>query len=263
MRGNPAEPQGGAPRPTTMTPRLLGLVTVFAFGLSGCGEASSLGSNSSAELLCHGERVDREALEAAVPASELGADGQAALRGHEVGAVSDLASWTVLEESADEVVLIRQLPEPHENGGSTVYSHELLAVEDIGTGNPDGINGWALRASTWCDLRRDLGELGTADIGLDPAALPREEATSVALLITERACASGELATGRIEVVEMSRTASELRVVLGVEPVGGAAACPGNPPTPFTLELNEPLGSRTIVDGSVHPPRPVTVAAED
>jgi hypothetical protein len=243
-----------------MTPRLSALATVLTLGVSGCGVALPSAGTSTAGLLCHSERVERGALEAARPASELGADGQAALQGHEVRGIGDPAKWTVLEESADDVVLIRELSEPHGSGGGQMPTHELLAIENLGTGNPDGIDGWHLRTSSWCDLRRDLGRLGSTDLALDPEALPREEATSVALLVTERACASGEPATGRIEVVDVARTDSELQVVLGVEQVRGSAACPGNPPTPFTLELEEPLGARTLVDASAYPSRPVTVA---
>jgi hypothetical protein len=246
-----------------MTPRLLVPLTVLTLGLSGCGEALPRAGTTSAQLLCHDQRVDREALEAAPPASELGADGRAALQGYEVPDIGDPANWTVLEESADEVVLIRELAEAQDNDGGVLYTHELLAVEDIGTGNPGGIDGWHMRSSGRCNLRTDLGRLGAADVALDPSALPGEEATSVALLVTERECASGERATGRIEVLETSPTESEVRVVIGVSPVSGVATCQGNPATPFTLELEQPLGSRTLVDASVHPPRPITVVAQE
>lgn len=37
----------------------------------------------------------------------------------------------------------------------------------------------------------------------------------------------------------------------------GAQACPGNPVVEQTLTLDEPLGDRELLDGSVYPPRPV------
>ena len=38
-----------------------------------------------------------------------------------------------------------------------------------------------------------------------------------------------------------------------VEPVSGAAECPGNPWFPVTVELDAPLGDRTVVDGHMYP----------
>ena len=35
--------------------------------------------------------------------------------------------------------------------------------------------------------------------------------------------------------------------------------CPSNPPTPFTVDLDEPLGDRLLLDASTLPPRPITL----
>jgi hypothetical protein len=43
-------------------------------------------------------------------------------------------------------------------------------------------------------------------------------------------------------------------------PEADSVTCPSNPATPFSVELSQPLGDRAIVDASVVPPRPVTVA---
>ena len=42
-----------------------------------------------------------------------------------------------------------------------------------------------------------------------------------------------------------------------VRPLDGPATCPSNPPTPYTLRLDRPLGDRTLADGGTIPPRPV------
>lgn len=45
-------------------------------------------------------------------------------------------------------------------------------------------------------------------------------------------------------------------VSVTVEPLGGDQDCPGNPPTPYVLELTEPLGVRPLLDGGRYPPAP-------
>jgi hypothetical protein len=92
-----------------------------------------------------------------------------------------------------------------------------------------------------------------ADETVDPAA------TEIAVAVYERACASGEPATGRIAEPEITYGDDEVVVTIRVIPRAGNQACPGNPATPFTVELDEPLGDRTLLDGGQDPPAPPTV----
>ena len=95
-----------------------------------------------------------------------------------------------------------------------------------------------------------------ADWKLDPAAPPpAPESTEIPILVNENECASGEPATGRIE--EPVLFADERRVVASifVRPVEGGAECPGNPDTPYTLRLAEPLGDRALFAGGTVPAR--------
>lgn len=77
--------------------------------------------------------------------------------------------------------------------------------------------------------------------------------TMIPLLVTERACNSGETAEGRIQaLVELSEAG--VTVTITVVPRPGAHDCPSNPATPFLLELPEPLGDRALLDGGAEPP---------
>jgi hypothetical protein len=67
--------------------------------------------------------------------------------------------------------------------------------------------------------------------------------------------ASGRSAEGRIEIVELTETDDEVLVRLPVRPLEGDQDCQGNPPTPFRIELDDPLGDREVVDAWVVPPR--------
>jgi hypothetical protein len=79
----------------------------------------------------------------------------------------------------------------------------------------------------------------------------------VHLLVTERACASGEPATGRVRGSVLEVTATTIRITVGVVPADGGQDCQGNPPTPYVLDLPEPLGERVLVDAGVDPEREI------
>jgi hypothetical protein len=77
------------------------------------------------------------------------------------------------------------------------------------------------------------------------------------ILVTETACASGQSAAGRVEEPLLIREQARVQVAMFVRPLDGPATCPSNPPTPYTLRLDRPLGDRTLADGGTIPPRPV------
>jgi hypothetical protein len=207
---------------------------------------------------CGGSVYDPTELADAPRASSL-PDGPA-------GAVDDVGEpafdpsqdWRVLHQSGDRVDLVRELDEPFDNGAGDVRTHEARTLERI-TGAPNVPDGtWLLTSAGPCTQRLVTDDqLGDADLTL--AHHPSPGDTSVDLLVQERACASGQSAEGRIELVELTESTDQVHVRIGVRPRDGAQECPGNPPTPFTIDLAEPLGDREIVDASVVPPRPVAV----
>lgn len=75
------------------------------------------------------------------------------------------------------------------------------------------------------------------------------ESTQIALLVREVECASGQSAEGRIGVAVDYRE-DEIVLTAYVRPLDGDQRCPSNPPTPFLLELAEPLGRRDLVNGA-------------
>jgi hypothetical protein len=161
-------------------------------------------------------------------------------------------AWKVVHHSEQRVDLLRELEEPLDNGGGDVRTHEARALEQM----PDGT--WLLTAAGPCVPRFIAdSDLGYADLTL--AEKPSRAATSIELLVRERACASGARATGRIELVDLRETPDEVSVRIGVRPREGAQTCPSNPPTPFVVELSEPLAERNVVDASFVPPRVVPV----
>jgi hypothetical protein len=81
---------------------------------------------------------------------------------------------------------------------------------------------------------------------VDPSAALDPSASTIPILVQEIECASGRSAQGRIEVT-VSYRADAVELHVGVRPLGGDLTCPGNLTTPYTVELDEPLGDRAVV----------------
>lgn len=126
---------------------------------------------------------------------------------------------------------------------------------------PTNVQGWMLSQASSCAPQRVLEGLGSAEVWL---AVQRDPpATTVELLVMELGCNSGQDASGRVRAVEQVEAADTVELLVAVEPRTGDATCQGNPATPFTVTLDQPLGDRTVVDTSVYPPRPLAVAPAD
>jgi hypothetical protein len=112
-----------------------------------------------------------------------------------------------------------------------------------------------------CDPRRVLAaDIGVADWWLDPAyPAPGPEATELHVLVLERACASGKPPDGRIAEPEVVYAADAVTITIGVRRSEGDHSCPGNPAVPLRVALGEPLGDRTLLDGSRLPPAPPSI----
>lgn len=113
-------------------------------------------------------------------------------------------------------------------------------------------DGWAV--SGWESGCRPqlllLAGLNDADWLLDPdKSVPEPSSRSIDVLVTERECASGRSSVGRVVGPAIRYEADRVLVALGVIPqAGDFADCQGNPATPMSIELSEPLGNRILVD---------------
>jgi hypothetical protein len=97
-----------------------------------------------------------------------------------------------------------------------------------------------------------LGDPHPAAWHVDPSANLGPTTREVSVIVHELTCSSGRSAEGRI-VTEVTHDADTVRIDIGVRPFGGDQNCQSSPDTPFVVELDEPLGSRTIV-GERWPP---------
>lgn len=212
-------------------------------------------------VLCQGNEVPVQALEDPRPASELSPDAVPALDGRGVSDFDPL-DWLIAQESGDRVMLMDELAVPADDGRGDIREYRYLVVSTEAMPAQPGESGWAVVESSTCSPTLDLGELDTARVSLDPSSPPAPESDRLALLVTEVACNSGQDAVGRVELVERAETESTVELVIGVRPSGAQeASCQANPATPFTVDLERPLGDRVILNAGVVPARQISVSA--
>jgi hypothetical protein len=123
--------------------------------------------------------------------------------------------------------------------------------------------GFALRGGQWqldmagaCQPEVALpGGAGRAEWRLDPAFPdPGPTDRTIHVLINERACAGGQSPEGRVLPPAITVTAESVAIAIAVQPRPGGNDCMGNPDSPMTIELPEPLDGRPLFDGAVFPP---------
>jgi hypothetical protein len=80
------------------------------------------------------------------------------------------------------------------------------------------------------------------------------ESTRIEVLVNERGCAGDRSAEGRIPAPHVVEDEDRVVVTVSVIPLPGPQDCGDTPDTPVTIELDEPLGDRELLDGSSDPP---------
>lgn len=145
--------------------------------------------------------------------------------------------WQVLVETEDLATIVR----------ITDGAMEVIGAER-------GRNGWIWSGAgggSSCDVRRRLpAGFGQVDWSLDPAfPAPDASSTELHLLVTEAACTGGSEIGERLLGPDVAVTDEAVLVVFAAIPLTGAQACPGNPSTAVTVQLDEPLGDRVVREG--------------
>lgn len=237
--------------------------------LGACGEAGSPSSGSddvatsgNATLVCGDASFADGDLAAMPPLDTLSDEILGAVDDTGEPAVDTTLDWRVAAADDDEVVLLREL-DPGEPAAARGDSHGTMRLAPItdAPNIPDGT--WFVWSSGSCSPRLADGA-GDGQAELRLADTPAADDTELALLVMERRCASGRSAEGRIDLDELSLTEEQVRVRVSVRPPpGDAQNCQGNPWTPYTVDLGEPLGDRTVVDANLVPARELPVGTEE
>lgn len=156
-----------------------------------------------------------------------------------------LEAWRRVVQTDDAVVFMAEWP-----GGDAPYM--VVNVVPGGPATPLH-DGWGADSYGACTPRPVTPEgVDVADWYVDLAAgEPGPETDTLPIFVHERQCASGQPATGRILEPVVDYGEDEVTVTIMVRTIGGE--CPSNPLTPFTIQLDEPLGDRVLVDGGQFP----------
>lgn len=192
-------------------------------------------------------------------------DGPAGMETVE-GAVFD-GLRSALETMRTEFEYERREDRPHLLPWLLAYEDEELAVflvRRVGTDERFSVMYVAREGDTWgfagysdrCSVRPLVTHgFGDSEWRVDEASPPEPGSSSFRIEVLEQGCASGQAATGRIAdpIVEYGEVA--ITITVPVRAVTGLALCPGNPWTPFVLELDEPIGDRVLLDGGPWPPQ--------
>jgi hypothetical protein len=100
-------------------------------------------------------------------------------------------------------------------------------------------------------------EFGKGTWAIDPAFGSPGPTTSVLhVLVWEVGCSSDSPTTGRMSAPIVKVDSSTITITIGVRPKSGVQTCPGPQGTPAVVNLPEPLGERTLLDGGSNPPAP-------
>lgn len=224
----------------------------------GAVKAGPVAEVTSDVALCQGNEVPLKALKNPKPATELGPEALPALGGRDVEQFHAEA-WLIAQESSNKVMLMNKLAAPQDDGTGDIRDYVYVIISTNSMASEPGKPVWAVVEASACTPILDLGELKAGTVALDPSANPAPEQDSVALLVTEAACNSGQNAAGRIEVVQKVETEATVELVIGVRRSGDQlSSCQSNPPTPFTVHLDRPLGDRAILNAAVVPSREIT-----
>ena len=151
--------------------------------------------------------------------------------------------WSVVEESGSELLLFGR----HTVDPPAGPSYRYARFEKVG-------DGW--RASAWggCQIEASASGYGVATFQLDPTNRPDPSSTTLDVLAIERACASGEAPIDREVIPLVVENEDYIDITILVESPFGFHTCQGMiNGFPLKIDLDEPIGNRTVRDLGLHP----------
>ena len=89
----------------------------------------------------------------------------------------------------------------------------------------------------------------------DPAARSPRRSRRLKLLATDPHCASGRPTGDRLLPPVVEEQPDAVMISFAATRLTGSQTCPTHPPTPYTVILDAPLGTRRLLDAGSWPPR--------
>lgn len=203
---------------------------------------------------CQEVSISADTWEDRRPLSELSATRQSILEQAmlEPEGAFDADQWFVVEDTPGLLSVMRETSVAGNSSDEAWFTgdHDLVRITaSEGVANLD--EGWVPIAYTTCPLTVPLGGLDTVGVWLDPAHPPQPTDRALQLLVVEGGCHDADAVAAAIDVVDVAEDAATIAVALGVQAFSGPQpACTDGPLVPITVELEHPIGDRTIVDGA-------------
>lgn len=203
---------------------------------------------------CWGQGIEfaPSVLASAAPYAETAATGPAAALRADLAQERGLpkSGWVVVSESDASVMFVAPLPT------STSYA-EVTVQKGMTLSGAIAADGWQVAGSGNCVLMA-VAPPGytTGTWSLDESVPYSADATDIDIDVAETACSSGIGPQGRIVThVDYSQTA--VMVTAFVRSILGPQTCqltvPSTPAPPYVVHLDQPVGSRDLVDGGTWP----------
>lgn len=169
------------------------------------------------------------------------------------------SGWRLANEAVGRALYLADdpAPPPPDERPSFVYvALEEGAETRLVDGTLLGAEGWGIEGWGGCVPQRVVRDGSAAD--WVPAGTPAPTSSTLDVLVHEVECSGSRDITGLIRPPEVIETDDEVVVTFTVEPLPPADGyeCAGNPSTPYTVQLDAPLGERTLLDGHFVPPAP-------
>lgn len=166
---------------------------------------------------------------------------------------ADEAPYIVLASEGDEVTVgtgTWTMDGPGRDG-------DVLTFE---RGSSPNVSGWGD-----CQELTVASPPGRSRVGLTPLSGQPVEAgaTTLTVIARETQCTSGRDPGPHLGDPAVVETDDRVIVTLTSELMAESANCVGNPSTPVTVQLDEPIGDRTVYDGGTWPPTPIDLAVAD
>lgn len=146
--------------------------------------------------------------------------------------------WRVVWEKGDEVLVVAPYPEGEHPYQSALFERSGKAWEPRGWGD--------------CMPTVVIGDRSPVEWKLEEE--PSDDATELDVVLEERACSGGRELSGDNIKVDIEYHEDSIAILISADPLGESFyTCPLNPSS-FTIELDEPVAGRRLIDRATYPP---------
>jgi len=150
--------------------------------------------------------------------------------------------WRVVHEKRNEVLVAAPSPKGEHPYVTALFRRSKGGWKPAGWGD-------CLPMAVIGERSPALWELGTQ---------PSDDATQLQLLVEERACSGGRKLTQDNTRADIKYSEEAIAILMSGDPLragkNAAYTCIGVPPSPITIELEEPIWGRQLVDAGSYPP---------